>query len=42
MNHLNLHDILFNAQHDFRLKRSCETQLLLTVHDFASGLNDGK
>ena len=40
MNHLNLHDILSNAQHGFRSKRSCETQLLLTVHDFASGLND--
>ena len=42
MNHLNLHDVLSNAQHGFRSKRSCETQLLLTVHDFASGLNDGK
>ena len=42
MNLLNLHDILSNAQHGFCLKRSCETQLLLTVHDFASGLNDGK
>ena len=42
MNHLNLHDILSNAQHGFRSKRSCETQLLLTVHDFASGLIDGK
>ena len=42
MNHLNLHDILSDAQHGFRSKRSCETQLLLTVHDFASGLNDGK
>ena len=42
MNHLNLHDILSNAQHGFHSKRSCETQLLLTVHDFASGLNDGK
>ena len=38
MNHLNLHDILSNAQHGFCLKRSCETQLLLTVHDFSSGL----
>ena len=42
MNHLNLLDILSNAQHGFCSKRSCETQLLLTVHDFASGLNDGK
>ena len=42
MNHLNLHDILSNAQHGFHSKLSCETQLLLTVHDFASGLNDGK
>ena len=42
MNHLNLLDNLSNAQHGFRSKRSCETQLLLTVHDFASGLIDGK
>ena len=40
--HSNLHDNLSNAQHGFCSKRSCETQLLLTVHDFASGLNDGK
>ena len=37
-----LNHILSNAQHGFHSKRSCETQLLLTVHDFASGLNDGK
>ena len=42
MNHLRLHDILSNAQHGFHSKRSCETQLLLTVHDFANGLIDGK
>ena len=42
MNHLNLHNILTDAQHGFHLKHSCETQLLLMVHDFACGLNDGK
>ena len=42
MDHLNLHNILSDAQHGFRSKCSCETQLLLTVHDFACGLNEGK
>lgn len=30
------------VQHGFREKRPCESQLLLTVHDFAQGLNLGE
>ena len=41
MNHLNEHNILSEFQHGFREKRSCETQLLLTVDDFAKVLNQG-
>jgi len=37
-----LHNILSDAQHGFRQNHSCELQLLLTVDDFAKGLNDGK
>jgi len=39
-NHLDVNDILTNAQHGFRKKQSCETQLLLTVSDLAKGLDD--
>ena len=38
--HLDRTDILSDAQHGFRKKRSCETQLLLTVDDLAKGLDD--
>ena len=37
--HLENFNILSNFQHGFRKKRSCESQLLLTVHDLALGLN---
>ena len=42
MKHLNSHNILSNAQHGFRQNHSCESQLLLTVNDFAKALDDGK
>ena len=42
MKHLNSHKILSDAQHGFRQNHSCESQLLLTVNDFAKGLDDGK
>ena len=38
MNFLESNNILSNYQHGFRKKRSCETQLLVTVHDLAAGL----
>lgn len=42
MNHLNENDILSDVQHGFRSNRSCETQLLITTHDFVTALNNGK
>ena len=33
LDHLDKHNILADAQHGFRKRRSCETQLLLTCHD---------
>ena len=42
MNHFDNHSILSDAQHGFRKSRSCETQLLVTTHDFAKTLSDRK
>ena len=39
--HLERHEVLCEQQHGFRSGRSCETQLLGTVHDFATCLNNG-
>ena len=39
MDHLDAHNILNNAQHGFRQRRSCETQLITTLNDFANCLN---
>jgi len=39
--HLDHYNVLCNEQHGFRRNRSCETQLLSTVHDLAKNLNDG-
>jgi hypothetical protein len=39
MNHLDENDILVDIQHAFRLKRSCETQLIQTIHNFTLNLN---
>ena len=38
--HLDYHNILFDAQHGFRKRRSCDIQLLLALNDFAGGLED--
>ena len=38
MKHFDRHHILTDAQHGFRKKRSCETQLLVTVHNIAKNL----
>ena len=38
--HLENYGILHNAQHGFHKRRSCETQLINTVHNFASALNN--
>ena len=39
MNHLETHGILADQQHGFRKTRSCESQLIATVHDLAKGLD---
>ena len=37
--HLESNKIISDAQHGFRKARSCETQLILTIHDFASEID---
>ena len=34
--------MLNDAQHGFRKRRFCESQLILTVQDLAKGLNEGE
>ena len=41
LDHLDKHNILADAQHGFRKRRSGKTQLLLTCHDLASVVNGG-
>ena len=41
LTHLQLNSVLCNAQHEFRRKHSCETQLIETIDNFASTLNKG-
>ena len=40
LTHLANHKILSDAQHRFRKRRSCDTQLLLALNDFSRGLED--
>jgi len=40
MAHFELHSILHDSQHGFRESRSRESQLILTTHDLAKGLDD--
>ena len=42
MDHLEEHDILTDAQHGFRCKRSCETQLIATIQELARGLSEDR
>ena len=42
MRHLDESDILTDFQHSFRRKRSCETQLVLTVDELSRALDQGK
>ncbi len=39
LNHMEQFNLLADAQHGFRKRRSCETQLLLTYHDIAKTVN---
>ena len=41
-NHLEEHTILCPEQHGFRRRKSCETQLISTIHDFATTLNNAE
>ena len=39
MRHLDINDVLHDAQHGFRKRRSCETQLILSADDFLKTLD---
>ena len=41
MDHYDRHNILSDKQHGFRSKRSCETQLSVTIDSIARTLVDG-
>ena len=41
MQHFDYHQILADVQYGFRKKRSCETQLLVTIHGIAKNLAKG-
>jgi hypothetical protein len=40
MEHLETHNILADFQHGFREKRSCETQLIITVEEISRYLDN--
>ena len=40
MNHLETYQILCPNQFGFRIKHSCESQLLITIHDFSHYMNN--
>ena len=42
ISHLESHNILSEFQHGFRKKRSCESQLIITLQELADGLNTGE
>lgn len=42
MDHLDEHSILCDNQHGFRSKRSCETQLIITIEEIARKLATGE
>ena len=42
MDHLDEHSILCDNQHGFRSKRSCETQLVITIEEIARKLANGE
>jgi hypothetical protein len=41
MSHVEKHAILTEAQHGFRSRRSCESQLIYTVYELTKGLSEG-
>ena len=42
MEHFDQNQILHSNQHGFRKKRSCESQLIITLNDIASSFDNGK
>ena len=40
--HFNKHNILYELQHGFREKRSCETQLIMLIHELLQTMQKGK
>lgn len=42
INHLEQENILTDNQHGFRKRRSCESQLILTIQHLAKGLDAGE
>ena len=40
--HLEEHNVIHDEQYGFHSGRSCETKLLITIHDFANNLNNQK
>ena len=42
LHHLEEYNIICDEQHGFRFSRSCETQLFVTIYDFANNLNNQK
>ena len=42
MKHLRVYQILKDCQLGFKAKRSTESQLILTIHDLANSLDNGK
>ena len=42
MDHLTYYNILPDSQHRFRARRSCETQLVVTIQELAKTQSEGK
>ena len=42
MQHLDIHKILCDPQHGFRKRRSCDSQLLVTIQDISAYLDEGE
>jgi hypothetical protein len=42
MSHMEKYNLLTDTQHGFRKKRSCETQLIITINDIANSIDNRK
>jgi hypothetical protein len=41
MDYFDPHQVLCDEKHGFRVKRSCESQLLITIDDIARNMEEG-